>query len=101
MAKEIQHTEEGYRVGETHHNATISDATVLEMRSLYEHKVGYKAIIEHFAKRGTVLHYNTIKKICTFKRRQSAKPPVPPAAPVPPGQVTTILFDEVFRDDGD
>lgn len=55
----------GMRIGETHHNATISDATVDQIRDLREDEGWtYARLAEHFG-----IGYSTIAKICTYERR--------------------------------
>ena len=55
----------GMRIGETHHNATISDGVVDRIRELREdHGWMYSELSEHFG-----INYSTIAKICTYERR--------------------------------
>lgn len=57
--------EQGNRIGETHHNARISDATVDRIRELHEDLgLGYLAIAAEVK-----LSRNTVRKICTYERR--------------------------------
>lgn len=55
----------GRRIGETHHNALISDAQVDRMRDRHEDDgAGYRKIAREF---GVAL--TTVRKICTYERR--------------------------------
>lgn len=57
--------EDGRRIGETHHNARIPDATVERIRDRHEYDgKGYVALSLEFG-----LSKNTIRKICTYERR--------------------------------
>jgi AraC-like DNA-binding protein len=61
----IQRAHSFYRVGETHHNARISDAVVDRIRDRHEDDgLGYKALSAEFG-----LSVNTVRKICTYERR--------------------------------
>jgi hypothetical protein len=62
----------GWRVGESHHRATIPDEVVHEMRDLHEHKrLRYAQIIELFAQRDppVILRYHNVRKICNYYGR--------------------------------
>lgn len=62
---EVAVTEQGNRVGETHHNATIPDAVIDRIRDRHENdRCGYKQLAQEFR-----LSLNTIRKICTYERR--------------------------------
>ena len=55
----------GRRIGETHHNALISDATVDRIRERHEdHHRGYFEISHEFD-----IALTTVRKICTYERR--------------------------------
>ena len=57
--------ERGRRIGETHHNALISDAVVDLMRDRHEDDgVGYRKISREFN-----VALTTVRKICTYERR--------------------------------
>lgn len=57
--------EYGRRIGETHHNAIISDATVDLIRERHEdHRCGYVEISREFD-----IALTTVRKICTYERR--------------------------------
>lgn len=57
--------EKGYRVGMSHQNARISDATVDAIRDLHEdHDIGYGTLATMFN-----LDRGTIAKICRYERR--------------------------------
>jgi DNA invertase Pin-like site-specific DNA recombinase len=57
--------ENGRRIGEGHHNATITDETVNAIRELHEdHGIGYRRLARQFG-----LHVETVKKICRYQRR--------------------------------
>ena len=57
--------ESGRRIGATHHNATISDAVVDQIRDRHENDgLGYVALAREFN-----LSKNTVRKICTYERR--------------------------------
>ena len=55
----------GRRIGETHHNAIISDATVDMIRAAHEDsRRGYLEISQEFD-----IALTTVRKICTYERR--------------------------------
>jgi hypothetical protein len=55
----------GRRIGETHHNAIISDCVVDQIRERHEdHRRGYLAISQEFD-----IALTTVRKICTYERR--------------------------------
>ena len=55
----------GKRVGETHHNARISDAIVDQIRDRHEdYGCGYLQLAREFG-----ISKNTIRKICTYQGR--------------------------------
>jgi hypothetical protein len=57
--------ERGRRIGETHHNAHISQALVDEMRARHEEGgLGYRKI-----SRELNVPLTTVRKICTYERR--------------------------------
>jgi len=57
--------ERGRRIGESHHNASISDELVDRMRDRHEEDgLGYRKIAREF---GVAL--TTVRKICTYERR--------------------------------
>lgn len=59
--------ERGFRIGETHHNATVTDAQVERIRDLYEYENWNVAqISEHLG-----ISKNTIIKIVRYERRIS------------------------------
>jgi ribosome-binding protein aMBF1 (putative translation factor) len=61
----VAYNEQGWRIGETHHRARISDETVEKIRDLREYRFWtYKEIASHFE-----LSVNTIKKICSYTYR--------------------------------
>lgn len=57
--------ENGQRIGETHHNAKLTDAQVDQIRDLHEH-AGWD-----YARLASAYQapYITIQKICTYQRR--------------------------------
>jgi hypothetical protein len=57
--------ESGKRIGETHHNSTLSDATIDRIRELHEdHGRTYRGLARDFN-----LNLGTIIKILTYQRR--------------------------------
>ena len=65
MAKLIGVDEKGYRVGESHPKAKLSDAQVEQIRSLYEEGfVSYRTLAKWFGVPRT-----TIAGICSYTRR--------------------------------
>lgn len=61
----IGFSEYGRRVGETHHNATISDALVELIRDKHEYEgIGYRRLARELN-----LSPGTVNKICTYERR--------------------------------
>ncbi len=67
MTRLAAYGENGRRVGESHHNATIPEATVKEIRDLHEELGwGYRRIAKHLG-----LRWTTVAKICRYQRRAS------------------------------
>ncbi len=67
MTRLAAYGENGRRVGETHHNATIPEAIVQEIRELHEeHRWGYRRIAKALG-----LRWTTVSKICRYQRRAS------------------------------
>jgi len=65
VRKIIALNEDGHRIGSTHHNATIPDDVVDEIRDLHEDEGWpYSKLAEHFN-----LGKSTIQKICNYSRR--------------------------------
>lgn len=61
----VAYNESGLRIGETHHNARLSDAIVDRIRELHEDfGWGYLAICRELH-----LSLPTVRKICTYERR--------------------------------
>jgi len=57
--------ENGFRIGATHHNATIPEETVQRIRYLHEEEgVGYRRLARMFN-----LRRDTVVKICRYERR--------------------------------
>jgi hypothetical protein len=57
--------ERGRRIGERHHNATISDETVQALRDRHEEDgAGYKQLCREFG-----MTLTTVRKICCYQRR--------------------------------
>jgi hypothetical protein len=57
--------ESGRRIGETHHNASIPDLVVEQIRDRHEYDgITYRALVAEFS-----LSLNTISKILTYQRR--------------------------------
>ena len=55
----------GRRIGETHHNAHISDSVVAQIRARHEDDGrGYLEISQEFG-----IALTTVRKICTYERR--------------------------------
>ena len=73
MAK-IKRNDKGYRIGESHHRATIPDAVVHELRDLYTNKkLRIEQLIELFENRDPPvrLRYRTVRKIISGERRKA------------------------------
>ena len=67
MTKLVAYGENGRRVGESHHHATIPETTVTQIRDLHEeHGWGYRRIAKHLA-----LAWYTVAKIAKYQRRAS------------------------------
>lgn len=61
----VAYNEQGLRIGQSHHNATISDELVDKIRELHEdYGWGYKAICSRLR-----LSLTAVRKICTYERR--------------------------------
>jgi ribosome-binding protein aMBF1 (putative translation factor) len=59
--------ENGRRIGEGHHNATITDETVAVIRELHEDRGwGYRRIAKHLS-----LRWQTVAKIARYQRRSA------------------------------
>jgi len=57
--------EQGYRIGSSHHNCTISDEVVDKMRDLHEDQfIGYRRLAKMFN-----LPRSVVAKICKYERR--------------------------------
>lgn len=64
-AKVIALNERGFRIGATHHNATIPEETVQRIRYLHEEEgIGYRRLARMFN-----LRRDTVVKICRYERR--------------------------------
>ena len=58
-------SEYGHRVGETHHNAVISDAMVELIRDKHEYEgIGYRRLARELG-----LGTSIVSKICSYERR--------------------------------
>lgn len=95
----VAYNELGHRVGETHHNARISDAIVDRIRELHEDEgYGYLAICKELN-----ISLTAVRKICTYERR--AQTPVrwkrlklvPQKANVIPIRIDPSKVEEVTR----
>lgn len=65
MTRLVAVNENGQRIGETHHNATIPDEVVAAIRDLHEEqRIGYRRLARMF-----LLHVETVKKLCRYQRR--------------------------------
>lgn len=65
----VTYNESGNRIGETHHNARISDTVVDQVRELHEDfGLGYYAIVEKLN-----LSLTAVRKICTYARRADSQ----------------------------
>ena len=57
--------EMGYRIGESHHNARISQEVVDKLRDLHEDEnIGYRRLAKMFG-----LSRSVVQKICNYERR--------------------------------
>lgn len=64
-AKVIAVNENGYRIGSSHHNATIPDEIIDKIRDLHEDEnIGYRRLAKMFN-----LSRSVIQKICKYDRR--------------------------------
>lgn len=58
--------EQGYRIGASHQNATISDEVVNRIRDLHEEQgIGYRRLARMFG-----LSRGAVQKICNYRLRQ-------------------------------
>lgn len=61
----VARNERGYRIGETHHRSTISDAIVNRLRDLHEYeKIALRELARMFE-----LPYSTVWDICHYRVR--------------------------------
>ena len=64
-AKVIALNERGFRIGATHHNATIPEETIQRLRYLHEEEgIGYRRLSRMFN-----IRRDTVVKICRYERR--------------------------------
>jgi DNA invertase Pin-like site-specific DNA recombinase len=57
--------EQGYRIGQSHHNARLPDEMIDRIRDMHEDQaIGYRKLAKIFN-----LSRSTIQKICTYSRR--------------------------------
>ena len=67
MTTLVAYDDNGRRVGQTHHNATITDETVAVIRELHEDRGwGYRRIAKHLG-----LRWQTVAKIARYQRRSA------------------------------
>ena len=67
MTTLVAYDDNGRRVGQTHHNATITDETVTLIRVLHEDRGwGYRRIAKHLS-----LRWQTVAKIARYQRRSA------------------------------
>lgn len=72
---DVTRNERGWRTGESHPRARLTDAVVIEIRDLHEHRqMRYQQIIELFAERKLKLTYHVVRALCLYKRRLSPIP---------------------------
>lgn len=65
LVRFVATNENGNRIGETHHNARLSDATVDRIREMHEDEgLGYKKIAKELG-----LSRHTVRDICRYTRR--------------------------------
>ncbi len=63
--KYVAVNERGYRIGSTHHNSTIPDEVVNQIRDLHEEqRIGYRRLARMFK-----LSRGAVQKICNYSRR--------------------------------
>jgi len=63
--KIIAVNELGYRIGSSHHNSSISDEVVDQIRDLHEEAgIGYRRLAQKFG-----LTRSAVQKICQYERR--------------------------------
>ena len=67
MTSLVAYDDNGRRIGQTHHNATITDETVAVIRELHEDRGwGYRRIAKHLG-----LRWQTVAKIARYQRRSA------------------------------
>jgi hypothetical protein len=64
-ARYVALNERGYRVGASHHNCTIPDEVVSQIRDLHEYRmVGYRRLARMFG-----VSRGAVQKICRYRLR--------------------------------
>lgn len=78
MKRVIERNERGLRVGESHHNAELSNHEVEEIRKLHESGMSYPRIADKFE-----ISKSSVGKYCRYERR---------------GQTPAIRKEEIIKD---
>lgn len=71
---DVERNDRGWRIGENHPRAKLTDAVVCELRDLHEQKgIRYAQLVELLSARGIETTERTVKAICNYTRRTQGR----------------------------